>query len=161
MLSLFKRFIIMSWLLLGLHSQVIAVEQITVGWIENASIDNSDFTLKCKIDSGADNSSIHAKEVTQYTNNGKQWVKFALENSQGNKTIINKPVLKTTRVKMKNGAIQKRLVIELNIALGAIKKLTKVSLVDRSHFKYQLLIGRSFLKPDFLVDSSKTYTIKN
>jgi len=160
MLSLFKKFIITSLLLLGLHSQVMAVEQTTVGWLENVSIDNSEFTLKSKIDSGADNSSIHAKEVTQYTNNGKQWVKFALENSQGNKNIINKPVLKTTRVKMKNGAIQKRLVIELNIALGAIKKLTKVSLVDRSHFKYQLLIGRSFLKPDFLVDSSKTYTIK-
>ena len=150
-----------SLLLLGLHSQVIAVEQITVGWLENASIDNSKFTLKSKIDSGADNSSINAKEVTQYTKNGKQWVKFALENSLGKKNIIDKPVHQTTRVKMKNGDIQKRLVIELDIRLGTIKKLTKVNLVDRSHFKYQLLIGRSFLKPHFLVDSSKTYTIKN
>ena len=61
---------------------------------------------------------------------------------------------------MKNGGFQQRLVIELEISLGEIKKLTKVNLVDRSHFNYQLLIGRSFLKPHFLVDSSKTYTIK-
>ena len=145
--SLLKKLIIIPMLIIGLNGQVFAVEQQTVGWLENASIDNSKFTLK-------------SKEVTQYMKDGKQWVTFAIQNSLGKKTIVDKPVLKTTRVKMKNGDFQERLVIELDIALGAIKKLTKVSLVDRSHFKYQLLIGRSFLKPHFLVDSSKTYTLK-
>ena len=53
--SLLKKFILISLVYFGLYSQVIAVEQITVGWLENASIDNSEFTLKSKIDSGADN----------------------------------------------------------------------------------------------------------
>lgn len=159
--SLLKRITLIFVLCVGGFSPVYAVEQLTVGWIENASINNSEFILKSKIDSGADNSSINAQDVTQYVKDGKQWVSFALQNSWGNTTIIDKPVLKTTRIKMKDGKIQQRFVIELDISLGAIKKLTKVSLVDRSHFKCQLLIGRSFLRPHFLVDSSKTYVLKH
>ena len=56
---------------------------------------------------------------------------------------------------MKNGDKQERDVIELDLCLGNIKKTVNVSLVDRSHFKYQLLVGRSFLRSEFLVDPDK------
>jgi len=156
---LLKQFIFIVFVSLGLSGQVTATDLITVGWLEEVQVDNSEYWLKAKLDTGADNSSINAEEVTEFLKDGKSWVKFSIQNAWNKKHIIIKPVLKTSRIKMKNGGVQKRLVIELKVRLGSISKQVKMNLVDRSHFKYQLLIGRSFLRPDFLVDSSKTFTL--
>ena len=48
----------------------------------------------------------------------------------------------------------------LGICLGTIYKEVEVNLVDRSHFNYQLLIGRNFLIDSFLVDPSLTFSTK-
>jgi len=156
---LLKQFIFMLLITSGLSAQAVATEMITVGWLENVHIDDSGYRLKAKIDTGADNSSINAEDVTEFTKDGEQWVKFSLRNAWDKNYTITKPVLNTTRVKMKNGNIQERFVIELDVRLGKVSKLAKVNLVDRSHFKYQLLIGRSFLAPQFVVDSSRTFTV--
>ena len=159
MYMLLKQFIFILLISSGLLGQSVATEMITIGWLENVQIDGSEYRLKAKIDTGADNSSINAEDVTEFSKDGEQWVKFSLRNAWNKGYTITKPVLNTTRVKMKNGNVQERFVIELEIRLGKISKLVKVNLVDRSHFKYQLLIGRSFLGPQFLVDSSRTFTV--
>ena len=91
--------------------------------------------------------------------NGKEWVKFLIQNDQGRELLIDEPIVRSTEVKTKSGGKQARMVIELDMCLGPIKKRVPVNLIDRSHFKFQLLIGRSFLEPDLLVDSSKTYAV--
>ena len=58
------------------------------------------------------------------------------------------------------GNSQMRPVILLRICLGGVRKEAEVNLVDRSRFKYPLLIGRSFLAGDFLIDSDQTYLLK-
>lgn len=74
--------------------------------------------------------------------------------------MINKRVLKKTNIKTKTGGRQERIVIELASCLDSIKKCAQVNLIDYSHFKYQVLIGRSFLRPEFLADSGKTFSAK-
>ena len=156
---LLKQFIFIVLISLGLSGQVTATDLITVGWLEEVQIDSSEYRLKAKLDTGADNSSINAENITEFLKEGKPWVKISIQNAWNKKYTIIKPVLKTSRIKMKNGDVQKRLVIKLKVRLGSVSKLVKVNLVDRNHFKYQLLIGRSFLRPNFLVDSSKTFTL--
>jgi len=159
MYMLLKQFIFILLITSGVSGQAVASEMITIGWLENVRIDDSEYRLKAKIDTGADNSSINAEDVIEFSKEGEQWVKFSLRNAWNKHYSITKPVIKTTRIKMKNGNVQQRFVIELEVRLGKISKLVKVNLVDRSHFKYQLLIGRSFLGPQFLVDSSRTFTV--
>ena len=48
--------------------------------------------------------------------------------------------------------------VKLGICLGTIYREEEVTLVDRSGFNYQLLIGRNFTRDDFLVDPGKTFT---
>ena len=48
-----------------------------------------------------------------------------------------------------------RPVVAIKICLGSTVKEVEVNLVDRSGFGYPILIGRSFLAGDFLVDASR------
>ena len=136
-------------------------QQANTGWIEKVNVGKHNLLMTAKIDSGADNSSIHALHPERYEKNGKPWVRFTLNSGTGQATIIDEPIIKTTRIKMKNKAVQERLVIELDVCLDNIRKRVPVNLSDRSHFNYQLLIGRSFLKSDFLIDSGKKFMTKS
>lgn len=130
-----------------------------VGWLERVTIGTNDFSLEAKIDTGADNSSINAKNPKFYVRDGKHWVRFTVLNKTGNEIVIDQPIVKTTRIKLKDGNLQQRSVIEMDICLGSRQKRTQVNLIDRSHFKQQLLIGRSFLSPDYLVDPGRTHMV--
>lgn len=132
-------------------------QQASTGWIEKVNIGKHNLLITAKIDSGADNSSIHAFQPVRYEKNGKPWVRFSLNSGSGQTTTIDEPIIKTTRIKMKNKDIQERLVIKLDICMNNVRKRVPVSLADRSNFNYQLLIGRSFLKSDFLIDSGKKF----
>ena len=134
-------------------------EQQVVGWIEQVAV-NGGFLMHAKIDSGADNSSINLVNPEYYEKEDTRWVRFSVTNREGETHQFDKPIVKTTSVKTKDGGRQKRDVIELSLCLGAIQKLVRVNLVDRSHFKYQLLVGRSYLSPDFLIDPSQKYMVK-
>lgn len=151
-------------LLSGIQGIAIAAPesmQEKVGWLEKATITASGFLIEAKIDTGADNSSINARDPQVYLREGKPWVRFSVVNKLGKEAVIDQPIVKTTRIKMKNGNLQQRSVIEMDICLGSHKKRAQVNLVDRSHFKHQLLIGRSFLSPDYLVDTGRTHLVNS
>lgn len=137
----------------SINSTVLA-GQYKVGWLEEVLVNDSAHPILAKIDTGADNSSINAGKVKQFKKDGKLWVRFTVTNKQGNDILFEKPIKKRVRIKTKDGKYQRRLVIKVDICLHNRRKEVQVNLVDRSHFKYQMLIGRSFLSPDFIVDSS-------
>jgi len=49
-------------------------------------------------------------------------------------------------------------VVLIDICLGSLHLLTQVTLTNRSHLKYALLIGRRVLKGYFVVDVSRRKT---
>ncbi|MDH5369588.1 MAG: RimK/LysX family protein [Gammaproteobacteria bacterium] len=155
-----RQFAVMT-LLFSFFLSTSYAQQANTGWIEKVNVGKHNLLMTAKIDSGADNSSIHALHPERYEKNGKPWVRFTLNSGTGQATIIDEPIIKTTRIKMKNKAVQERLVIELDVCLDNIRKRVPVNLSDRSHFNYQLLIGRSFLKSDFLIDSGKKFMTKS
>lgn len=159
-MKMMKQQALLLILLLSCVSSQIFAKQITVGWLEEVSLGQQELDIRAKLDTGADSSSINAVNVVSYEKDGKPWVKFTITNRHGQNMVIDKPVVRIAKVKNKYGGRQERPVIEVNICIAGISKLSRVSLVDRSHFKYQVLIGRSFLKPEFIIDSSKEYTTK-
>lgn len=147
-------------LLLGMSGHAVSAQQVKIGWVENVTIGGNQITVAAKIDTGADNSSINAPAPEFYAKQGQEWVRFELETDSDETIRIDRPIARTTQVKTKKRGYQERAVIEMDICLGKIKKQVEINLVDRSHFKYQLLVGRSFLAPEFLVDSSDTFTVE-
>ncbi len=159
MVFCFRQFLFVMFLLFVIYTQASA-QQIKIGWLEKVTINNAEIPIPAKIDTGADNSSINANKAEIYSKQGNQWVKFTIKNKADREIIIDKPIVRTTRIKMKDESSQRRFIIELDICLGSVRKRTLVNLTDRSHFEYQVLIGRSFLSPDYLVDASKVYLTK-
>lgn len=157
---IFRHFILITGFLMLWQSLAIAQQQTIIGWLETVAVNDAGFMINAKIDTGADNSSINTIDQSVYKLEGKPWVRFSLKNEKGQEMTLEKPVLKTVRIKEKNAIAVRRIVVGMDICLDRIKKHVNVNLVDRSNFKYQVLIGRTFLEPDFLVDASKKYLTK-
>jgi len=131
---------------------------ITLGWVERALIFPGGFAVNAKLDTGADNSSLHAEDMEFFQSDGKRHVRFSVFNRHGDRHQLELPVLRSTRIKLKKGGYQSRPVIRLGLCLDDLYREVDFSLVDRSHFYYPMLVGRSFLSGNVLVDSSKTYS---
>lgn len=129
-----------------------AGEKLTVGYVENVQIFPGGLSLQAKIDSGADHSSVNAKAVEKFVRDGSDWVRFSLTNDLGRTIVVERPVLRTARIRRHGGLIEERDVLLLGICLGNIFKQIEVNIVDRSGLAYPVLIGRSYLKGAFLVD---------
>jgi len=132
---------------LALVSPVAAQGKQVVGWLENARIYPGNLVIIAKLDTGAKNSSLNASNITEVERGGERWVRFKVTNRYGKIAVIERKV-------------HRIVAILLGICLGNFYKEVEVNLADRSHFNYQMLIGRSFLHGNLIVDPSIKYTIE-
>lgn len=131
------------------------------GWVENVQIFPESLNIYAKIDTGADHSSLNVEKISEFIRQGEQWVKFSFTPQYGSQVTLKRKVFRYARVKRKAAKSQERPVILLNLCLGKVfKRDIEVNLADRGNFKYNMLIGRSFLKDSFVVDSSLTVTLE-
>lgn len=137
---------------------VLAQTKQIIGWTEKVKIFPGDLVIHAKIDSGADTSSLHASEVHEIDKDGERWVRFDVINRYGKKTTIERPVHRIAVIKRHNGKFEKRQVIRLGICLGTVYLEADVTLVDRTNFDYQMLIGKSYLAGNSLIDPAISYT---
>lgn len=61
------------------------------------------------------------------------------------------------KVKSSNGIIEERVSVKTKMNLYDRIYTIELTLADRSHMKYPVLIGRKFLRNKFIVDVSKKY----
>lgn len=132
----------------------------TIGWIEQVQIPSNDITFTAKIDTGADNSSLNASDVEIYEHNGNKRVRFAVENKEGVSSKFDLPLIRIANIKRKRAEPIQRPVVSIALCVGNTLKTTLVNLANRKNFKYRMLIGRSFLKDNYLVNSGKQFTSK-
>ena len=137
-------------------SSVTASQEI-VGWVENVLLTDDNLMIKAKIDSGARHSSLHCDCKAIKNQKGEKWVHLKITNFDGDIVEFDKKVIRQAKIKRHDGRMQIRDVIKLNIGLGSIRKEVEVNLIDRTGLNYQMLIGRSYLKNDFLIDTSKKF----
>ena len=131
-----------------------------VGWVENVSLAPGNIVFKAKLDTGAKTCSLNCGQIVELKKNDEDWLQCILVDDKGKSSVLERKIKKDIKIKRHFEEKQKRPVVTLNICLGEVCKEVEVNLVDRKGFNYQLLIGRNFLKDDFLVDASKTFTIK-
>lgn len=147
--------ILLLWIT-GNHA--IANDKTIVGYVEKVKVYPGKLFFHAKLDTGARNSSINAENIEEYTNNGEDWVRFDVVNRNNKRITLEMPLVREAKIKRHFGKKQHRPVVKLGICLGSTFKEVDVSLVNRQGFLYELLIGRSYLKHDFLIDPSKSYT---
>ncbi len=133
-------------------SQPSAHSKTVVGWLEPVSIqfESGALVVQAKIDSGADHSSLHAKNIQGFTKNDQAWLRFTTVQQR----MVEAPIFRETKIKTKRGGLQARPVILLNTCLAGLTRSIEVNLIDRSKFSTPMLIGRSALS-GFVIDPTK------
>jgi len=127
-------------------------EKPVVGWLEKVVVFPGGLALEAKVDTGADNTSLDARNITEINRNGRKFLRFDVDNRQGQKLTLEREQVGIELVPHHKGDDEERPVIILEICLGKECRNTLVNLVDRSKRKHPLLIGRSFLLDRVLVD---------
>ncbi|QEN08822.1 hypothetical protein EXM22_12780 [Oceanispirochaeta crateris] len=130
---------------------------VILGQIERVLIKTSGLTLDGRVDTGAELSSIHGENITRFSRNGDEWVRFNL-NPDGVDRFLEMPLRSVVRIRQAGSSvIQERPVIVLSVVIGDLRVDADFTLTDRSLMTFPLLIGRNVLEGRALVDVSGIY----
>ena len=134
-----------------------------VGWREWLSLPELGVDhIKAKVDTGARTSALHAFLVEPYRQHGSQWVRFRIHPWQRNSDIVvecTAPVKDHRVVSDSGGHRERRYVIETLLTLGGVSWSAEITLTDRESMQFRMLLGRTALDGNFLVDPAKSYMI--
>lgn len=128
-----------------------------LGPVEIVQVQGLDY--QARIDTGADTTSINAydievdNEVPDLSANVGKLLHFSSANEKGDVQTIAARIVKVNTVRNVLGS-EFRYVVRLAIGWGNYVKTVEVNLRDRSKMQFALLIGRNWLKDDFVVDVS-------
>ncbi len=112
-----------------------------------------------RIDTGAENSSIDAKNIRLFEREGAKWVAFDVENKKnGENHHFEKRIYRQVTIKRQEQS-EERIVVLMTVKIGKEKITTQFSLADREKFEYQALIGRNILKGRAIVDTALSKTL--
>lgn len=131
---------------------------VIIGELEEVYLPVYKAFLKGRIDTGAQTSSVHAKEIVPFERDGEKWVRFKVIDNQKGEIQIKKPIVKTIKVKRHGEESQERYVVHMRLNVSSMSQYIEVSLTDREQYKYPVLIGRNFLQGNALVDVNRRYT---
>jgi len=131
----------------------------TLGWREWVELPELAIgPIKAKVDTGARTSALHAVDLELFERNGDQWVSFAFESADGSLVAVNEaPVIEFREVTNSGGQSESRPVIKTPLKLGAVFKLVELTLTQRENMAYRMLLGRTSLFADFVVDPSESF----
>ncbi len=134
------------------------------GWLEWAYVEPHHVHLKAKLDSGAKTSSLSAIDVERFERDGAAWMRFHVPISARDGGTAEPQLIamesrleKEVLIKSHGSGPSRRPVVQIAVCLGAQVFVTPVTLTDRSHFNYPLLLGRSALRGRALLDVSRIY----
>lgn len=127
-----------------------------VGAIEAVFIEDANLSFEARVDTGARTSSIHAEgiEVDLSGDPRGQPISFFVVTKDGQSGRIESRVHSVVKVRTSEKS-ENRYVVPLAMVWNGSKKTVLVTLNDRSSMEYRLLLGRNWLRGDFVVDVEK------
>ncbi len=132
-------------------------DKLVLGIAEKGHLLDANLTLKAKIDTGADASSVDARNIQPFERDGKRWVRFDITRAEQGLKTLELPVERTIRIKRPGLESVERPVVLLTVRVGDITQKLEFNLTNREDFTHPLLVGRTFLKDLAVVDVSQEY----
>ncbi len=131
------------------------------GLLEEVRLYPGEILVQAKLDTGADNSSLHAVAITRFKRRGERWVRFQTLDEDGEPVTLERKLIRVAKIKRPGGTAQSRPVVSMGICLGTIYRQVEVTLVERTRFRCPMVLGRSFMANTVLVDPSLKGTTKS
>lgn len=129
------------------------------GFVERVIISEEGFSVKAKLDTGAETSSLDARNIKRFKRDGTSMVRFDVLDPESEEFVtLERPLSRTVRIRQHVGPEDRRPVVRMLLCIGHIAEKVDVNLIDRGGFVYPLLIGRSAMRGAIIVDPSLTFT---
>lgn len=115
--------------------------------------------VEAKIDTGAYRSALHYQRVqVRRTEDGIRTLHVTFQMGGKRHTKVFKRFERVT-VKSSNGEKSRRYLIRTKVQLNGFAVRTAFTLFDRSDMRYQVLLGRKFLRGRFVVDVARRHVL--
>ena len=133
--------------------------KVIVGEVENFYLAGPGLIYKARIDSGAETSSIDARNITRFERDGSNWVRFDIPVPGTEEFVtLEKEISRRVRVIQASAEeAERRVVVELQFSIGDHQQVAEFTLSDRTNLTYEVLIGRNILRDVMLIDVGKEY----
>lgn len=132
-----------------------------LGWREWIALPELNIDkLRCKVDTGAKTSALHAFYVEEFEEDGVLKVRFGLHPDEKNTDIelhAVAVVLDQRNVTDSGGHTEKRYVIKTPVILGKETWEIELTLTNRDTMSHRMLLGRQAIMDNYLVDSGATH----
>ena len=137
---------------------------LTVGWREWVSLPELGLPgIKAKVDTGARTSAIHAFDIEPFCHsNGTDWVAFSVLPIQREPAIVRRckaPLVDLRNVTDSGGHAEQRFCISSQLIVGPVTRTVEITLAQRNDMLFRMLLGRTTLKPDIVVNPHLSYTL--
>lgn len=135
----------------------LAREPIVSGYAELVSLYPDEFTVHALLNPGIVNSivRVHNLEITNHA--GGSWSRFSITNRQGETGRFELRVVRFALIKGSADKTEEQPVVRMGICLGNLYKIIEVHLADQEGLGPAVILGRSFMQSDVLVDSGKRF----
>ncbi|MBT8124605.1 MAG: ATP-dependent zinc protease [Gammaproteobacteria bacterium] len=134
-----------------------------IGWREWVALPDLKIDqIKCKVDTGAKTSALHAYFIEPFKKSGCEYVRFGMHPVQKNsdtEVICTSKVHDKREITDSGGHREKRYVILTTIKLGQHNWQAEVTLTDRETMLFRMLLGRDAIKNQFIVNPARSYLI--
>ena len=137
---------------------------LTVGWREWIGLPALNINaIRAKIDTGARSSSLHAKKIDMFDQDGENWVRFEVvldhAHERGRIPCVA-PVADVRSIKNSFGVSEERVIIRTLLRVSDGIWPIEVSLADRENMSFPALLGRTALRKHAVVDPGRSYLCK-
>jgi hypothetical protein len=134
-----------------------------LGWREWVALPEFGITrIKAKVDTGARTSALHAFNLQTFEQGGERMVRFRLHPVQHRTDQVVECVARVVDerdVTDSGGHTEKRLVIRTIVQIGDDKRRIEVTLTDRDNMLFRLLLGRTAVRPTYVIDPNKSFLL--
>jgi hypothetical protein len=135
-------------------------ERLVIGLAEYVDIPEFRIAgLRAKIDTGARSSALHVEHLREIEHG---WVSFdvRLHRSRSDRRVtVQAPIARWGTVRSSTGNTAPRIFVTVAVQIGPVQRVIDMGLVDRAQMIYRMLLGRTALGHDFLVDPSGRYLL--
>ena len=132
-----------------------------IGWREWLALPTLEIPrIKCKVDTGARTSALHAEQTERFDRDGKPWVRYfvyPLQRQRTGRVVCESEVIGERVVADSGGHRELRLVVTTEVCLGDQRFPIELTLTDRESLRFRMLLGRTALVGRYIVDPKRSY----
>lgn len=142
--------------------------RLVVGWREWVAFPEIGLpAVRCKVDTGATTTALHASHIEPFRRGGARWARFTVSpffrRHRRVLVVCEAPVVDERTITSSSGHADTRLVVGLTLRLGvrvgSPEWPIEVSLADRRTMRFPMLLGRGAMAGRLLVDPAASFRL--